>query len=85
MRVVERSDGVIELHPVDATAAPGASRETRVSTQPWQHEGRSDAGVALGRSAIHDRVEELLDALEASVGGRPWSAPAGGGAQHPTG
>ena len=70
MRVVERSDGVIELHPVDATAAPGTPRDARVWTQRWQHvEGRSDVGVVLGGSAINDRVEELLDALEASIGG----------------
>jgi hypothetical protein len=70
MRVVERSDGVIELHPVDATAAPGTPRDARVWTQRWQHvAGRSGVGVALGRSAVNDRVEELLDALEASIGG----------------
>lgn len=68
VRVVERSDGVIELHPVDETAEPDVLEQTRFWTQRWQQmERESVADMAVGRFAVNDRVEELLDALEASV------------------
>lgn len=61
VRIVEREDGVLELHPLTAVPADQAW----FWTQRWQQmEREADADVAAGRVSTHDTVEELLDAFE---------------------
>ena len=60
--MVEREDGVVELHPLAAVPAD----QTWFWTQRWQRmEREADADGAAGRVTTHSTVEELFDALEA--------------------
>ncbi len=62
VRVVEREDGVVELHPLAAVPADQAW----FWTERWQEMERdADADVAAGRVTNHDTVEELFHAFEA--------------------
>lgn len=62
VRVVERDDGVVELHPLTAVPADQAW----FWTERWQRmEREADADVAAGRVTTHETVEELFDAFEA--------------------
>jgi antitoxin MazE len=64
VRVVERADGVIELHPVVAVPADQAW----FWTQRWQQmEREADDDIAAGRIATTDGVDEFLDALDAAA------------------
>lgn len=61
VRVVERPDGVIELHPVVAVPADQAW----FWTERWQRmEREADADVAAGRTTVTDGPEEFLVALD---------------------
>lgn len=61
VRVVERDDGVLELHPLTAVPADQAW----FWTQRWQRmEREADADVEAGRVTRHGTVEELLDDLQ---------------------
>ena len=62
VHVVERSDGVIELHP----ELPVAADQVWFWTDRWQHlEREADADIAADRVATFDGVEDLLADLEA--------------------
>jgi bifunctional DNA-binding transcriptional regulator/antitoxin component of YhaV-PrlF toxin-antitoxin module len=62
VRVVEREDGVVELHPL----TPVPADQAWFWTERWQRmEREADADVAAGRVTTHDTVEELFDAFEA--------------------
>ena len=61
VRVVERSDGVIELHPLAAVPAD----QRWFWTERWQQrEHEVDAHVAAGEVAVHDDGDALLDHLD---------------------
>lgn len=61
LRVVEREDGVIELHPLAAVPA----NQRWFWTERWQHmEREADADVAEGRVTSHDDVDALLESLD---------------------
>lgn len=61
VRVVERDDGVIELHPLAAVPAD----QRWFWSDRWQRmEREADEDVAAGRTTRYDSVEELFDALE---------------------
>jgi hypothetical protein len=62
VRVVERDDGVIELHPQVAVPADQAW----FWTERWQAmEAEADADVAAGRVTRHASGDALLDHLDA--------------------
>jgi bifunctional DNA-binding transcriptional regulator/antitoxin component of YhaV-PrlF toxin-antitoxin module len=62
VRIVERDDGVLELHPLAAIPADQAW----FWTERWQRmEREADEDIAAGRVSDHETVEELFDALEA--------------------
>jgi hypothetical protein len=62
VRVVEREDGVLELHPLTAVPADQAW----FWTKRWQQlEREADADIANRRVSAHEDVEELLEALDA--------------------
>jgi len=61
VRVVERSDGVIELHPLAAVPAD----QRWFWTERWQEmEREADEDVAAGRVRTFGDVDELLRALD---------------------
>lgn len=61
VRVVERDDGVVELHPLAAVPAGQAW----FWTERWQRmEREADADIAAGRVERHDSIEELFDVLD---------------------
>lgn len=61
VRVVERDDGVIELHPL--AAVPASQRW--FWTERWQRmEREADEDIAAGRIRSYDSVDALLDALD---------------------
>jgi bifunctional DNA-binding transcriptional regulator/antitoxin component of YhaV-PrlF toxin-antitoxin module len=61
LRVVERDDGVIELHPVVSVPASQAW----FWSDRWQAlEHKADADVAAGRTAVSDGPDELLAELD---------------------
>ncbi len=60
LRVVERDDGVIELHPLSAVPA----NQRWFWTERWQRmEREADADVGDGRVTTFAGVDDLLDAL----------------------
>jgi bifunctional DNA-binding transcriptional regulator/antitoxin component of YhaV-PrlF toxin-antitoxin module len=61
VRIVEREDGVIELHPL---AAVPASQRWFWSERWQQMEREADADIAAGRVASYESVDDLLDALD---------------------
>lgn len=59
-RVVERDDGVIELHPLASVPAD----QRWFWTERWQPmEREADADVAAGRVRAYQDVDDLLTAL----------------------
>ncbi|MDT8322207.1 MAG: AbrB/MazE/SpoVT family DNA-binding domain-containing protein [Xanthomonadales bacterium] len=61
VRLVEREDGVIELHPLAAVPAD----QLWFWSDRWQRmEQQADADIASGRTQVHDSVDELLADLE---------------------
>jgi len=61
VRVVERDDGVIELHPQVAVPAD----QMWFWTERWQKlEAEADADIAAGRVTRHDSGEALLEHLD---------------------
>jgi bifunctional DNA-binding transcriptional regulator/antitoxin component of YhaV-PrlF toxin-antitoxin module len=61
LRVVEREDGVIELHPLASVPAD----QRWFWTERWQRlEREADEDVAAGRVRRHDDVDDLLTALD---------------------
>lgn len=61
VRVVERGDGVIELHPV----LPVPADQAWFWTKRWQRmEQEADADVAAGRTVVSDGPEEFLAELD---------------------
>jgi antitoxin MazE len=62
VRVVERADGVIELHP----ELPVAADQVWFWTDRWQQmERAADQDVAAGRVARFDDVDDFLADLDA--------------------
>lgn len=62
VRLVERDDGVIELHP----RASVPTDQLWFWSERWQRmEREADADVAAGRVDTYDDVDDLLDALDA--------------------
>lgn len=62
VRVVERDDGVIEMHPLAAVPAD----QKWFWTDRWQQmEGEAQADIAAGRVAAFEDVEEFLADLDA--------------------
>lgn len=61
VRIVERDDGVIELHPLVAIPADQAW----FWTERWQRmEREADADIAAGRTKVFDTAEEFLAELD---------------------
>lgn len=61
VRVVERDDGVIELHPLVAVPADQAW----FWTERWQRmEREADADIAAGRTVVTDNLDEFFAELE---------------------
>lgn len=61
LRVVEREDGVIELHPLASVPAD----QRWFWTERWQRmEREADEDVAAERVRRHDDVDDLLAALD---------------------
>lgn len=61
VRVVERDDGVIELHPQVAIPAD----QTWFWTERWRKmEAEADADIAAGRVTRHDSGKALLEHLD---------------------
>ncbi|MGH2604737.1 MAG: AbrB/MazE/SpoVT family DNA-binding domain-containing protein, partial [Dehalococcoidia bacterium] len=61
VRVVERDDGVIELHPLAAVPAD----QRWFWTERWQRmEREADEDIAAGRLRAYEDVDELLAALD---------------------
>lgn len=61
VRLVERDDGVIELHPLAAVPAD----QHWFWTERWQRmEREADEDIAAGRVHAYEDVEELLAALD---------------------
>jgi antitoxin MazE len=61
VRVVERDDGVLELHPLVAVPAD----QRWFWTERWQQmERQVDEHVAAGRVAVFDDADDFLDSLE---------------------
>lgn len=64
VRLVEREDGVIELHPLVAIPADQAW----FWSERWQQmERAADADVAAGRVVVTDGPDEFLDELDAAT------------------
>lgn len=62
VRLVERDDGVIELHP----QLPVAADQAWFWTERWQRlEREADDDIAAGRVARFDHVEDFLADLDA--------------------
>jgi antitoxin MazE len=62
VRLVEREDGVIELHPL----LPVAADQAWFWTERWQRmEREADDDIAAGRVAQFDDVEDFLADLDA--------------------
>ncbi len=62
LRLVERADGVIELHPLVAIPADQAW----FWTERWQRmEQEAEADIAAGRVVVTDGPDEFLDELDA--------------------
>lgn len=60
VRVVERDDGVLELHPLAAVPAD----QRWFWTERWQQMEREvDENIAAGRVAVFDDIDDFLDAL----------------------
>ena len=65
VKIVERSDGVIELHP----ALPIPADQQWFWTQRWQEREREvDALVARGQVQVHDSAEAFLSHLDSLSG-----------------
>ena len=63
VEVVERADGVIELHPT----VPVRADQAWFWTERWQKMEREvDAHVAKGEGTTHDSAEELFADLDRS-------------------
>jgi bifunctional DNA-binding transcriptional regulator/antitoxin component of YhaV-PrlF toxin-antitoxin module len=61
VRVVERDDGVIELHPLASVPAD----QRWFWTERWQRmEREADEDVAAGRVRVCEDVDDLLAALD---------------------
>jgi bifunctional DNA-binding transcriptional regulator/antitoxin component of YhaV-PrlF toxin-antitoxin module len=61
VRVVEREDGVIELHPLAAVPAD----QRWFWTERWQRmEREADADIAAGRVRAYEDLDDLLAALD---------------------
>jgi len=61
VRIVERDDGVIELHPLASVPAS----ERWFWSERWQRmEREADEDVAAGRTRAYEDVDDLLAALE---------------------
>lgn len=61
VRLVERDDGMIELHPLVAVPAD----QRWIWTERWQEmEGEVDDHRAAGRVAVFDDVDDFLASLE---------------------
>ncbi|PZS38019.1 MAG: AbrB family transcriptional regulator [Pseudonocardiales bacterium] len=60
VRLVERDDGVIELHPLVAVPAD----QTWFWSERWQRM-EAEADVAAGRVAVTDGPDEFLEELDA--------------------
>ncbi len=61
VRVVERDDGVIELHPLAAVPAD----QRWFWTERWQEREREvDEHLAEGRVKTYDDVDEFLESLD---------------------
>lgn len=61
LRVVERDDGVIELHPLASVPAD----QRWFWTDRWQRmEREADEDVAAGRVRAYEDVDDLLAALD---------------------
>lgn len=64
MRLVEREDGVIELHPLVAVPA----NQSWFWTERWQRmEREADADVAAGRLVVADGPEKFLSELDSNT------------------
>jgi bifunctional DNA-binding transcriptional regulator/antitoxin component of YhaV-PrlF toxin-antitoxin module len=64
VEVVERDDGVIELHP----HVPIPADQAWFWTERWQaREREADAHFAAGEIVTHDSAEDLLSHLDAVV------------------
>jgi bifunctional DNA-binding transcriptional regulator/antitoxin component of YhaV-PrlF toxin-antitoxin module len=60
VRLIERADGVFELHPLTAVPA----EQAWFWAERWQKmEREADADIEAGRVTQHETVEELFDAL----------------------
>jgi bifunctional DNA-binding transcriptional regulator/antitoxin component of YhaV-PrlF toxin-antitoxin module len=60
LRLVERDDGVIELHPMTAVPADQAW----FWSERWQRmEREADGDISDGRLTAHESVDDLLDHL----------------------
>jgi hypothetical protein len=61
VRVVERADGVIELHPL----APVPAGQRWFWNERWQRmEREADEDIAAGRVRSFEDVDDLLSALD---------------------
>ena len=61
VRVVEREDGVVELHPL----TPVPADQAWFWTERWQRmEREADDDVAAGRVSLYDTTDDLLAALD---------------------
>lgn len=61
VRVVERDDGVIELHPLASVPA----NQRWFWTERWQRmEREADEDITAGRVRSYDDVDDLLAALD---------------------
>lgn len=61
VRVVERDDGVLELHPLSAIPAD----QRWFWTERWQEMEREvDEHVAAGRVTVYDDVDDFLSSLD---------------------
>ncbi len=64
VRLVEREDGVIELHPLVAVPA----NQSWFWTERWQRmEREADADVAAGRLVVADGPEKFLSELDSNT------------------
>lgn len=65
VEIVEREDGVIELHP----HVPVPADQAWFWTERWQaREREADAEVVAGEIATHESAEDLLTHLDAVAG-----------------
>jgi AbrB family looped-hinge helix DNA binding protein len=62
VEVIERDDGVLELHP----ALPVPADQAWFWTEHWQRREREvDEHLAAGRVQVHESTEDFLEHLEA--------------------